>query len=126
MEKDVYEQVQFTYRNCNKCICIHVFHHLVWKIIFLYMLTYIHVNCIYFYPSIWYIRVLQEPRPILFEIKKAWSRFLLETFKYQIHVSIFNVFNFVYMYNAKEDTCISTVSQHLIAVVLSEMRNNRN
>lgn len=27
------------------------------------------------------------------------------------------------MYNAKEDTCISTVSQHLIAVVLSEMRN---
>lgn len=71
-------------------------------------------------------QILQEPRPILFEIKKAWSRFLLETFKYQIHVSIFNVFNFVYMYNAKEDTCISTVSQHLIAVVLSEMRNNRN
>lgn len=30
------------------------------------------------------------------------------------------------MYNAKEDTCISTVSQHLIAVVLSEMRNDRN
>lgn len=30
------------------------------------------------------------------------------------------------MYNAKKDTRISTVSQHLIAVVLSEMRNNRN
>lgn len=32
----------------------------------------------------------------------------------------FLMFNFVY--NAKKDKCISIVSQHLIAVVLSEMR----
>lgn len=76
---------------------------LVWKILFLYMYIYMHVNFIYWQVptfdfvivvhvlvSIWHFTFLQETRPIQFEIKGAWSRFVLENFKlYQI--SIFNV-----------------------------------
>lgn len=131
MEKDVYEQVQLTYRNCNKCICIHVFYHLVWKIISFYMYIYMRVNFIYWQVptfdfvivvhvlvSIWHFTFLQETRPIHFEIKGAWSRFVLENFKlYQI--SIFNVKFFFVQFFIKRDTYISIVSQNLMAVVLS-------